>query len=128
MQHGPLRNTRGPRPTLRWRSITPVRKPRRTRRREFQRLSSAGHPQNAEKETRKYDLKSQRKKHDSGDHDSQRLLGIERAKVMHSPILQTQTPRARSRKHEQNAHDKAGLESEVAKHFREERICGQQSL
>src|SRR5437660_1935097 len=107
MQHGPLRNTRGPRPTLRWRSIKPVRKPRRTRRREFRRLSSAGHPQNAEKETRKYDLKSQRDGHGPGNHDPQGFFRIERTKVIASPVLESQAPRSGPGQYEQNAHDNA---------------------
>src|SRR5258708_20895599 len=108
-------NTRGPRLTRQWRLLKPARKPPRTRRRAFRRLSSARHPQNAEEETRKNSLKAQREAHESWNHDAQRFFRVQRAKIMGPPVRETQHPRAGSSKYEQDSNSEPDLEGDISK-------------
>ena len=51
------------------------------------RHSSAGHPENAEKETGEDDLEPQRETHHARDHDAQRFFRIECAELADAPVL-----------------------------------------
>src|SRR6266699_1114707 len=109
------RNTPGSRLTPPEHSITLVRKPPRTRRRVFRRLSSARHPQNAEEETRKDGLKPQREAHESRNHDAQRFFRVQRAKIMGPPVSETQHPRAGSSEYEQDSNNEPDFEGDISK-------------
>src|SRR5882672_4236950 len=128
MQHGLPRNIPCLRRMARALSIRPLHRTPRTGRIDRRHRSMARQPQNTQKETREDDLESQREKNDSRNHDSQSPFRIERAKVMASPVLESQAPRSGSGQYEQNAHHKADFESQVTKHFSEARIFGQQSF
>ena len=76
--------------------------------------SLAGHPQNAEEETREHGLKTEREQDGAWDHDAERDLGIERAKVVPSPRAEDKHPGGESRGDEKSAEEEADFEGDVA--------------